>query len=1844
METLDDLGAATVVPDTTMTPLLLKTVWESSMNIANLPDDHIVLEEIVTPHPSEPSASITTLIAEIRTPSSARTVVSVYSGPDGGFNRQLHASFTVQANTTAYPPRKRLCWTSFAHTHALLCVLVNATTVAIYDVYPNNKSTERSDNNWTLTLPFECDAIEALPPLQGAKRSGGGLLLQRKADAGDSLEDDSQFVLKSPPKIWSSQHRQYVQQLGEESLQQVPSLFSMHHPLEDVLPVALDAPSSGGSVFESQHVTDPYEKLLWMGTSHWSREGTRHSQVLAVTYHTLWKRHAVWAVKDAPPPPASQPLHQQTAKLMMANSNQHALHDTYLFPHTIDLVKYTEMPSSSSALNHPPTRQEALADALGVKRTPRTSIEPASGGASHMGRSRPQRSAAHSDIFSPRSSEQVMDQSHASWATNQPQQPSTIHISSNLHDPIGPSAVIHSRVAFECLYMEMSNTSREAKQVFLVANESATGNLMLCLLRPKMNNRSSLLLVQMELSPTTNHLLRVIRHEKDKLLHLECLGAQPMSVAPTPCGVAIERGAMATDLLVLTTDHRLQLYRASQHVVECAVQTVESEEDLSLPVDLADGNMSNRVSLTCRPLRTSDSLLRRMRLQLQGGSVLAEKFLVTLDSAFAYESRTSNCPVVALKIRADVRRLEQRLMDVTSQNIHVLLADFGWISCAAVIFSLAYADLFGQNILLKLRLKQDNRPQSAWDHLKTVKGGSEFTASLSIAVRELEAIGSLAKSYLNRHGWNIGLTAIFFDSLHFLYEECKLCSSSFSFLPKISSIILNLCRLFDPHDTQIQKIFAYYGDECELGSYDVISSNEGGMFLSSDCVTSFKTPTSLFSWVERMLIGKPHIHSVAEFRGDDINPSCFKTKSVFRILSSLADLQRREHCGPSIITALLEEGFLSPKLVLEQLPPGFALLCLEMLYQHRSDPNIDQFSEWLPSAWLLVGRDDIAKNIAMQDSDNCLPKLLEFQHEREKNCLADNDGDGLVPIEHSSSMIFNDNRIHEAARLLRSSRPIFLRVPRTVELSDHDYERMKQKKLMLLARRYLALPVGRGMLSIESLKPMAAEPLTIPRLCLKGRVPPANSSLALDDSECPSDMRVWPDFHNGVAAGLRLTGCKESDVVIARTWILYNQPAAVDQLQEGEEAGQEAQRKSHSHGGFLLALGLRGHLTALEMSDVYDYLMRGQVTTTVGMLLGLAANRRGSCDLAVSKMLCLHIPSLIPNHFSAIDVASTVQTAAITGTGLLYIKSSNRMITEFLLNEIGRRPESDSAVFDREAYTLACGIALGMVNLRIGNKNDSDGRAQGLADLHLDDRLNTYIKGGVDKEERQRNRETWDRFSMPSLTSSGDGEHCSTVFEGDQVNNDLTAPAATLALALMYMKTGNQTIAFMLDLPDTQFLLEFIRPDFLSLRVIARTLILWNDVEPSSWVAKQIPKAIAEAYGDIRRRAKQAIGGNMAVDVQGKIKADYDRRAVRQMYILIVAGACFGLGLRFAGTGDERAKASIIKRVLELQKLRDSNDLLSAASRPEYSILETCLGCTAISLAMVLAGTGDLDALRLFKILRWRCEEDSTYGYHMIYGMSIGLLFLGGGSCTLGREPEDIAALIASFYPRFPVSSSDNQYHLQASRHLYALAVKSRLVRAIDADTNEMVRLPIEIRFSGAASVHSLVPCLLRNSDFPVKEFTLLSDKYYPLTVSLVGRSSPLTFFVKKKIFASANLTKVQAHSYESAIAPMSPYQRLFAKYFDAENYAFLSHIVEECQSSGNDEAIMLYLSTSLRSSWDLKLFRTFYERLPTTGCGCIMSMELMLPYLLERTERAVVNSYDSGAIRKYVATMYSNY
>ena len=62
----------------------------------------------------------------------------------------------------------------------------------------------------------------------------------------------------------------------------------------------------------------------------------------------------------------------------------------------------------------------------------------------------------------------------------------------------------------------------------------------------------------------------------------------------------------------------------------------------------------------------------------------------------------------------------------------------------------------------------------------------------------------------------------------------------------------------------------------------------------------------------------------------------------------------------------------------------------------------------------------------------------------------------------------------------------------------------------------------RGIFTLSTTKPLPTAPLAIPKLNLNGSVPPKNSTVGLDHIDKPADMSMWAEFHNGVAAGLKI--------------------------------------------------------------------------------------------------------------------------------------------------------------------------------------------------------------------------------------------------------------------------------------------------------------------------------------------------------------------------------------------------------------------------------------------------------------------------------------------------------------------------------------------------------------------------------------------------------------------------------------------------------------------------------------------------------------------------------------------------
>ncbi|VDP41654.1 unnamed protein product [Soboliphyme baturini] len=275
-----------------------------------------------------------------------------------------------------------------------------------------------------------------------------------------------------------------------------------------------------------------------------------------------------------------------------------------------------------------------------------------------------------------------------------------------------------------------------------------------------------------------------------------------------------------------------------------------------------------------------------------------------------------------------------------------------------------------------------------------------------------------------------------------------------------------------------------------------------------------------------------------------------------------------------------------------------------------------------------------------------------------------------------------DQRLHEVRRMLCSSEPILVALKRAVGMNDQEFREDQERFLYSACLRMMTCPIARGMFTMKSSKPLVGQRVHIPELNFAGKTP-QNLPIDLSHIEVASNIRTWPQFHNGVAAALMACSNADTDRELSSTWISYNLPRLA---------------------GFVLGLGLNGHLKNLALFNIHEYLAKGDAMLSCAMLIGVAASRRGTADVTAFKMLATHLPFLLPSSLLELNIDPLVQTAAVIGAGLLFAESSNSRLSEAMIREIDRPASVNNDCFvDKEAYALSCGLALGFINLGKGN-------------------------------------------------------------------------------------------------------------------------------------------------------------------------------------------------------------------------------------------------------------------------------------------------------------------------------------------------------------------------------------------------------------------------------------------------------------------------------------------------------------------------------------------------------------
>ncbi|KAJ9539792.1 hypothetical protein OSB04_026298 [Centaurea solstitialis] len=1269
-------------------------------------------------------------------------------------------------------------------------------------------------------------------------------------------------------------------------------------------------------------------------------------------------------------------------------------------------------------------------------------------------------------------------------------------INSNLEaaDSLLPDVMLSKKFFFRRIW-QGKGAPAAASEVFLATDNDATP--IICFL---LQEQKKLLAVRLQCVELNNEILYDIR--PDMSWSIPAITAAPVVVTRP----RVKVGQLPyRDIIVLAPENTLVLYSGKQ----CLCRYV-------LPPFQGDNGVSNNV----KPLEAAtafqdvniiglaDAVEGRINVIVNNGQMFRCTFRRYPSSSLANDCITAmaegleanlyNRFVVLLWGNGDSAYLSRVDSPVDSE----------WESFCAVIL-----EIFGKY----RKIPQGNSSLvsgSSWEflvnssfHEKYSKSHfmSGFSPRISLQNNESPSASYATSSQQLDTSYSFESLLDILDLLHAVYESLKL-----NHLRKrdLGLLVVLLC--------EVSKFLG------EAGYLDVYIRDFPALsrkYCINETSLSQRTPPSLFRWLENCLRYGCNSASTADLPaltredGSSVVSWARKIVSFYSVLCGAKLLGKKlstdVYCKfatgsastPEELTVLAMVGESFGLQQLDSLPAGVSLPLRHVLDKCRECPP----SDWPASAYVLLGREDLSlsclaqsnKFTEIKSSNNVtsvsmstpymlhlhpvtIPSSITDASGLDNSKLEDTDSvdgstiDGMEHIFNSSTQLRygRDLRLNEVRRLLCSARPVAIQTPVNPTASDQD---LQQAQLWQLAQRTTALPVGRGAFTLSTTCTLLTEALPVPKLILAGRLPAQqNATVNLDPSiRNIQELKSWPEFHNAVAAGLRMAPLQGK---MSRTWIIYNKP----------------EEPNVTHAGLLLALGLHGHLDVLNITDIYQYYSQEHESTTVGLMLGLAASYRGTMQPAISKSLYVHIPARHPSSFPELELPTLLQSAALVSVGLLYEGSAHPQTMQILLGEIGRRSGGDN-VLEREGYAVSAGFSLGLVALGRGLD------AIGFMDT-LVGRLFQYAGGKEIHNERSH-------FSNTSMDDHNRGS--GQMMDGTQINIDVTAPGAIIALGLMYLKTESQAILSKLCIPQTHFDLQYVRPDFIMLHVISRNLIMWSRIHPSEdWIQGQIPNVV--------------LGGIKGLKDEMADSDEMDCEAVVKAYVNIVAGACISLGLRFAGTKDGSAQHLLYSYAIaflnEIKPL--SVKVLHGFPRGlmqyvDRGTLETCLHLIALSLSVVMAGSGHLQTFRLLRFLRCRNSADGhvNYGTQMAVSLAIGFLFLGGGMRTFSTSNSSIAALLITLYPRLPTGPNDNRCHLQAFRHLYVIATEARWVQTVDVDTGLPVYAPLEVTVKetehyAETSFCEVTPCILPERAL-LKTVRVCGPRYWPQVIELNPEEKP---------------------------------------------------------------------------------------------------------------------------------------
>lgn len=835
------------------------------------------------------------------------------------------------------------------------------------------------------------------------------------------------------------------------------------------------------------------------------------------------------------------------------------------------------------------------------------------------------------------------------------------------------------------------------------------------------------------------------------------------------------------------------------------------------------------------------------------------------------------------------------------------------------------------------------------------------------------------------------------------------------------------------------------------GYYGVETANMERWLFEKSRITSLDIPDepfpppSIFSFIENTLHNISSrfltmVDIVASSRSSQDNIWEQALRLTPRTLALVGSISGNKQRTPKSQVESLGRWGLTNSLI-DSFPDGISTPFQEAIVCCQASPPVS----WGPRLLELVDRNDIYLSIAsnntsiskapVQQSHDAIRDVNQIVYSAlDSNSINSFEATAEADRQSVTRLIFSeDRRFYEAAKILNQMRAPVAECSAEPEWSDADLLEAQKEVVQIVSLRTLSIPTGRAMMSFSGRVPLLTEKLPIPSFSLQCIMKPSNVTVSADRSSFTEEKVCWAFFHNGASTGLAISKAAKG---IDTSWILYNRPLEL----------------TNRHAGFLLALGLNGHLKSLAKWVAFKYLTPKHTMTSIGLLLGLSASYIGTMDTLVTRLLSVHVTRMLPPGAAELNLSPLTQTTGLMGIGLLYCDSQHRRMSEIMLSEIENVEQEDSSISQEvlrdEGYRLAAGFALGLINLGKGKD------LRGLRDMHVVDRLLTLAVG----------------------TKNVDIVHVL----------DRATAGATVALAIMFLKSNDASVAEKIDIPDTLVQFDYVRPDIFLLRSLAKQLIMWDSIKPSyEWIKKSLPRPYKRKY---------------------RLKSSHSLTTDDMPFFNIIAGLCFAIGLRFAGSASLEARDLLVSYLDQFMRICKI-PAVNYDGRLTRNSARNCEDVVALSAAAVMAGTGDILVFRRLRSLHGRVDADIPYGSHMASHMAIGMLFLGGGTYTLGTSDLGIAALLCSFYPIFPTTVLDNKCHLQAFRHLWVLAAEPRCLIPRDLETRRAVTVPINLISKKGDQKVVTAPCLLPDL-FNISTIKIENGDFWNLTLDFLGNEN----------------------------------------------------------------------------------------------------------------------------------------